>query len=159
MKLLTFPEGKEGTKVVASEITDQDLLGEAQLWRERMLESLYNYSNELMELALAEEPIPESLIHKVVREATLHLQIQPVLCGSALHGIGVAPILDAVAAYLPNPTDVPPVEGFDPGHKPKTKGKAAEAAAAAEPVKTIQRKPDPAEPFCGLVFKIQPYKT
>ena len=90
MKLLTFPEGKEGTKVVASEITDEDLLSEAQLWRERMLESLYNYSNELMELALAEEPIPESLIHKVVREATLHLQIQPVLCGSALHGVGVA---------------------------------------------------------------------
>ena len=90
MKLLTFPEGKEGTKVVASEIDDQDLLGEAQLWRERMLESLYNYSNELMELALAEEPIPEALIHKVVREATLHLQIQPVLCGSALHGVGVA---------------------------------------------------------------------
>ena len=73
MKLLTFPEGKEGTKVVASEIADQDLSGEAQLWRERMLESLYNYSNELMELALAEEPIPEALIHKVVREATLHL--------------------------------------------------------------------------------------
>ena len=58
MKLLTFPEGKEGIKIVASEITDQDLVGEAQLWRERMLESLYNYSNELMELALAEEPIP-----------------------------------------------------------------------------------------------------
>ena len=55
-----------------------------------MLESLYNYSNELMELALAEEPIPESLIHKVLREATLHLQIQPVLCGSALHGVGVS---------------------------------------------------------------------
>ncbi len=55
-----------------------------------MLESLYNYSNELMELALAEEPIPEPLIHKVLREATLHLQIQPVLCGSALHGVGVA---------------------------------------------------------------------
>ena len=80
MKLLTFPEGKEGTKVVASEITDEDVLGEAQLWRERMLESLYNYSNELMELALAEEPIPEALIHKVVRDATLHLQSQPVFC-------------------------------------------------------------------------------
>src|SRR6185503_11556136 len=158
MKLLTFPEGKDGTKVVVSEITDQDLLGEAQLWRERMLESLYNYSNELMELALAEERIPESLIHKVLREATLHLQIQPVLCGSALHGMGVQPILDAVAAYLPNPTDVPPVEGTDLSVKHKGKGKSAEAAAG-EQAKKIRRKPDPAEPFCGLVFKIQPYKT
>src|SRR4029079_15129348 len=153
MKLLTFPEGKEGTKVVASEITAQDLLGEAQLWRERMLESLYNYSNELMELALAEERIPESLIHKVVREATLHLQIQPVLCGSALHGAGVEPTLDAVAAYLPNPTDVPPVEGIDGDQKHKGKGKWA-AAPSAEETKKIRRKPDPADPFCGLVFKI-----
>ena len=85
-----------------------------------------------MELALAEEPIPEPLIHKVVREATLHLQIQPVLCGSALHGAGVEPVLDAVAAYLPNPTDVPPVEGVDVDQKHKGKGKVGAAAAAEE---------------------------
>jgi elongation factor G len=157
MKVLTFPEGKEGTKVVAADIDDEDLAGEAHLWRERMLESLYNYSNELMELALAEEPIPEALIHKVIRDATLHLQIQPVLCGSALHGMGVQPILDAVAAYLPNPKDVPPVEGIEPSQKGKHKGKAAEAAEGD--ARRIQRKPDPSEPFCGLVFKVQPYKT
>src|SRR3954451_16722765 len=155
MKLLTFPEGKDGNKVVAPKIDDEDVLAEAKLWREKMLESLYNYSNELMELALSEQEIEEALIHKVVRQATLHLQIQPVLCGSALHGIGVEPVLDAVAAYLPNPKDVPPVEGTD--LKPRGKGKAAEAAA--EKVKKIPRKPDPAEPFCGLVFKVQPYKT
>ena len=159
MKFLTFPEGKDGNKIVAADIEDEDLASEAQLWRERLIETLSNYSDELMGLALDNEPVPEALIHKVVREATLHLLIQPVLCGSALHGIGVAPILDAVAAYLPNPADVPPVEGVDIQHKPKGKGKAAEAAAASEPVKTIKRKPDPAEPFCGLVFKVQPYKT
>jgi elongation factor G len=157
MKLLNFPEGKEGTKVVATQIDDAELADEAQLWREKMLESLYNYSNELMELALAEEPIPEPLIQKVIRDATLHMQIQPVLCGSALHGIGVEPILDAVAAYLPNPTDVPPVEGIDLAQKGKGKGKHAEAGP--DEVKKIRRKPDPAEPFCGLVFKVQPYKT
>jgi elongation factor G len=172
MKLLTFPEGKEGTKVVVADIGDEDLAGEAQLWRERMLESLYNYSNELMELALAEEPIPEPLIHRVIRDATLHLQIQPVLCGSALHGVGVQPILDAVAAYLPNPTDVPPVEGVDPTAKGKGKrGRGGERESGSEsesprlPVSPsptlpkILRKPDPAEPFCCLVFKVQPYKT
>jgi elongation factor G len=157
MKVLTFPEGKEGTKINVSDITDDNLASEAQLWRERMLESLYNFSNELMELALAEEQIPEPLIHKVIRDATLHLQIQPVLCGSALHGIGVQPILDAVAAYLPNPTDVPAVEGTEPSQREKRKGKAADATG--ESSKKIRRKPDPGEPFCGLVFKVQPYKT
>jgi elongation factor G len=155
MKLLTFPEGKEGNKIIEADIADADLASEAQLWRERLLESLYDFSNELMELALAEEPIPEPLIRKVLRDATVHLQIQPVLCGSALHGVGVPPILDAVAAYLPNPAEMPPVEGVD--LKVKGKGKAAEAAA--EQAKKIRRKPDPAEPFCGLVFKVQPYKT
>ncbi len=173
MKLLTFPEGKEGTKVVVGDIAADDL-AEAQLWRERMLESLYNYSNELMELALAEEPIPEALIHKVIRDATLHLQIQPVLCGSALHGIGVQPILDAVAAYLPNPTDMPSVEGIDISQKHKGKGKSGRQGegesgrssvsphlpfSPSPPLPKIVRKPDPSEPFCGLVFKVQPYKT
>ena len=63
-----------------------------------------------MELALGGEPIPEPLIHKVVRDATVHQQIQPILCGSALHGIGVQPLLDGVAAYLPSPLDLPPSE-------------------------------------------------
>jgi elongation factor G len=153
MKLLSFPDGKEGRKVLSADIPE-DMVDEAQLWRERLLESLYDYSNELMVLALAEEPIPEPLIHKVLRGATLHLQIQPVLCGSALHGAGVQPILDAVAAYLPNPAEVPPVEGVDLAHKGK-KGKAAEE----DEQRTIRRKPDRAEPFCGLVFKVQPFKT
>ncbi len=155
MKLLTFPEGKEGNKVVEQDIADPNVAEEAKLWRERLLESLYDYSNELMELALAEEPIPASLIHKVVRNATVHLQIQPVLCGSALHGMGVQPLLDAVAAYLPNPAEVPPVEGTD--LKPKGKGKSAEETG--DKAKKIIRKPNPDEPFCGLVFKVQPYKT
>jgi elongation factor G len=153
MKFLTFPEGKDGNKIIRADIPEE-MADEAQLWRERLLESLYDYSNELMELALAEEPIPEALVHKVVRSATVHLQIQPVLCGSALHGMGVQPILDAVAAYLPNPLDMPPVEGIDLKTK-HHKGKAA----ADEPAKKIRRKPDPAEPFCGLVFKVLPYKT
>ena len=57
-----------------------------------MLEKLFDYSNELMELALQEaaDSAP-SMIRRVLREATLHLQVQPVLCGSALHGMGVQP--------------------------------------------------------------------
>jgi elongation factor G len=157
MKALTFPEGKEGNKIVESDVLE-DFADEAALWREQMLESLYNYSNELMELALAEESIPEALIHRTIRDATVHQQIQPVLCGSALHGVGVQPLLDAVAAYLPNPLEMPPVEGVDPAHKGHGKSKKHADKDTAELPK-IRRRPDPKEPFCGLVFKVLPYKT
>jgi elongation factor G len=83
------------------------------------------------------------LIRRVIRDATLHMQIQPVLCGAALHGLGIQPILDAVGWYLPSPGDRPPVEGVEP----------------QDPEKRIFRKPSLDEPFCGLVFKILPAKT
>jgi elongation factor G len=143
MKLLRFPTDKDSREYEQAEIPPE-LKDEAVAWRQEMLEKLYNYSNEMMELALAEQPIPADLVRKVLRETTVHMQLQPVLCGSALHGIGVQPVLDAVQYYLPSPLDVPPVEGESVGEKQK---------------KVIRRKPDPSEPFCGLVFKVLPAKT
>jgi len=142
MKMLVFDPQTEGQIVRKLDIPE-DKLAAAELWRDTMLEKLYAHSDELMELALQEQPIPADLIRKVVRQATIQLQIQPVLCGSALHGIGVQPILDAVAWYLPNPLETPPVEGTNPAKKDKVE----------------RRKPDPDEPFCGLVFKVLPAKT
>jgi elongation factor G len=143
MKLLTFPTDKESREYVISEIP-AELKDDAEVWRQEMLERLYTFSNEMMELALAEQPIPPALVRKVLREATVHMQLQPVLCGSALHGIGVQPVLDAVQYFLPSPLDVPPVEGESVGEKQKKK---------------LVRKPDAEEPFCGLVFKVLPAKT
>jgi elongation factor G len=97
----------------------------------------------MMELAMEEKPIPAELIRKTLREACIAQQIQPVLCGSALHGVGVQPLLDGVSHYLPCPLDRPPVQGCDPKKRDKS----------------LLRKPDPKEPFCGLVFKILPAKT
>ncbi len=154
MKLLSFPGGREDVRIEVSEIPEE-LQSEANQWRERLLERLYDYSNELMELALAEEPIPEALIQRVLRDATIHQQIQPLLCGSALHGMGVQPLLDAVAAYLPNPLEMPPVVGIEPAARPEKKKGLAEEETA----KKIVRKPRSDEPFCGLVFKVLPYKT
>ena len=159
MKLLTFPGGKEGREVVEGEVTG-DLLEEAQLYREKMIEQLCDYSDELMELALGGEQVPDELIHKVVRQATIEQQIQPVLCGSALHGVGVQPLLDAVAAYLPHPLEMPPVEGTAPVVEGKRRAASAGDRAAAEGDQPkIRRQPDAKQPFCGLVFKILPYKT
>jgi elongation factor G len=142
MKMLVFDRASDG-KILTTESIPDKFLAEAQTWREAMLERLYSFSNEMMELALEEQPIPEKLIRDVIREATLHCQIQPVLCGSALHGIGVQPVLDAVASYLPSPLDRPPVKGVHPKNTDKK----------------VIRKPSAAEPFCGLVFKILPAKT
>jgi elongation factor G len=78
-----------------------------------------------------------------LRQATLQRAIQPVVCGSALHGIAVQSVLDAIQYYLPSPLDRPPVEGRNPVKKDLVE----------------VRKPDAKEPFCGLVFKILPAKT
>ncbi len=138
MQALYFSDDRKDAVITPGEIP-AELHDEAELWHAQMLDQLSLYSDELTELMLAGRAAPASLLHKVIRNATLHGMIVPVLCGSALDGIGVQPILDAVAAYLPSPADIPPVEGVNPK---KNNAK-------------ITRKPDPEEPFCGLVFKIQ----
>ena len=145
MKMLTFGADRDSKEVVEHDIPPE-MQDEAEVWREMLLERLYNFSNEIMELALAEQPIPAELIRKVLRDTTLHMQIQPVLFGSALHGLGVQPVLDAVEYYLPSPADMPPVEGEEVSEK-KKRGEPARRAAKAS------------EPFCGLVFKVLPAKT
>ncbi len=146
MKFLTFPTDASSREVNIGEIPE-DMQLDAAAWREQLLEKLYSYSNEMMSLALEEKPISNDLIRQTLREATLSMQIQPVLCGSALHGIGVQPVLDAVQYYLPSPAEMPPVEGEAVGDK-KKKTPGPE-----------KRKPSPDEPFCGLVFKVLPAKT
>jgi elongation factor G len=142
MKFLTFSTEDAGRTVVVSDIPEE-LRGDANDWRNVMLEKLYTFSNEMMELAMEEKPIPAELIRHTLREACIAQKIQPVLCGSALHGVGVQPLLDGVSHYLPCPLDRPPVQGCDPKKRDKS----------------LLRKPDPKEPFCGLVFKILPAKT
>jgi elongation factor G len=138
MQLLSFTSESMGKEVHAQPLPDE-LREEAQLWREQLLDQLFNFSNELAEKMLAEAEIPEDLLRQVVRDATIHRLIVPVFCGSALDQIGIQPVLDAVAWYLPSPADVPPVEGINPKHKNAV----------------VQRKASEDEPFCGLVFKIQ----
>jgi elongation factor G len=145
MQLLTFPPKEESlaggaalATVTRGPIPDE-LAETVAEWREQLVSTLFDFSDEVGELALAEQPIPAELARKVIREATIARQIVPVLVGSALDCIGIQPVLDAVAWYLPSPADVPPVEGLDPSKKTSV---------------TIARRPDPKEPFCGLVFKI-----
>ena len=137
MKFMTFSAETQGREETLSDIPEE-LAEQAAEWRNHLLEALYDQSQELMELGLSEAPIPEELLHKVIREATIARKIVPVLCGTALDRVGVPPVLDSVARYLPSPLDVPPVEGVDPKKLDKK----------------LKRGPDPEAPFCGLVFKI-----
>ncbi len=142
MQFIRFSSQDDGKQTIKEDIPEH-LREDAQGWRDVMLEALYGFSNELAELALEEQPIPDELIRKALRDGCTSLKIQPVLCGSALHGMGVQPLLDAVGYYLPSPLDRPPVVGVDPKKRDKR----------------LERKPSASEPFCALVFKILPAKT
>ena len=145
MELLTFPPKDEalagegqGLEVGRAPIP-AEVAALAAEWREHLVSTLFDFSDEVAELALAEAPIPPELMRKVIRQATITRLVVPVFAGSALDCIGIQPVLDGVGWYLPSPADVPPVEGLDPTAKTRT---------------TISRPPDPKAPFAGLVFKI-----
>jgi elongation factor G len=139
MKALFYKTEDLGSTITETEIPE-DLRPEAELWREKLLNALSNVDEVFTAAFMAHlegAELPPAEIVAALRRATLTGLVHPILCGSSLRYVGVQRLLDAVAAYLPNPLDKPPVVG----HHPK---KGTE----------ITRKPDPNEPFCGLVFKI-----
>jgi elongation factor G len=139
MRALYYKPDDLGSTVTDREIPD-DLRDEADLWRGRMFDALSDHDEVFAEQYLAHlegEELTEDQLVAAIRRSTLTGEAQPVLCGSSFKYVGVQRLLDAVSAYLPCPLDKPPVVG----HHPK-KGT------------DVTRKPDPKEPFCGLVFKI-----
>jgi elongation factor G len=112
---------------------------EAVELRDKMLENLANFDDNLMEKYFDDpSKITEDEIHEVLRKATIAMQINPVVCGSSFKNKGVQPLLDAVCAYLPSPLDTPHIDGVDPRN----------------PDNKLTRKPDDNEPLCALAFKI-----
>ena len=103
MRAIYF-EGANGEDIRYGQVPEP-LRSAAEHARTGMLETLSLYSDELMELLLDEEPVPESMIHDVVRRATIAQEITPVFLGSAYKNKGVQPLLDAVCQYLPSPLD------------------------------------------------------
>ncbi|HHU56228.1 MAG TPA: elongation factor G [Acholeplasmataceae bacterium] len=90
-----------------------ELLDQAQLLREELISAVADYDEELMMLYLEEEEIPLDLLKRAIRNATLSVEFFPVLCGSAFKNKGIRLVLDAVVDYLPAPTDVVAIKGFD----------------------------------------------
>jgi elongation factor G len=139
MKALYF-EAKDYGKTVVVEPIPPELDAEARRWRERLFDILTerDEKDRITSAYLEGKPIPAETIREVVREQTLGRFIQPVFCGSGREHMGIQPVIDGVCWYLPSPLDRPPVTGTNPKKKDKEE----------------KRKPDPKEPFCGLVFKI-----
>lgn len=113
-----------------------NLVDVAQEWHEKMVESAAEASEELMNKYLENGELSEEDIIAGLRQRTIACEIQPMLCGSAFKNKGVQRMLDAVVQFLPAPSDIPPVEGFDLNEKP-----------------TFREAKDEA-PFAALAFKI-----
>ena len=114
-----------------------DLVDEANEWREKMIENAANYDDEVMEMYLEGQEIPEEKIIAAIRKGTLTMELTPMLLGSSYKNKGVQPLLDYTCAFLPSPLDVEAI----PGTNPNTDEEET-------------RKPSESEPTAALAFKI-----
>ncbi len=103
MKAIYF-EGDKGEHVVEKDIPNEMLM-EAEMARETMLDAVSMFSDELME-AILDEKVSDELIHDAIRVGTLSMALTPVFLGSAYKNKGVQKLLDAVIRYLPTPMDI-----------------------------------------------------
>jgi len=136
MKALMFHDEALGAKYDTTEIP-AELREDAEHFREKMVESIAEQHDELLEKYLAGETLELDELKSALREATIAQKITPVLCGSAFKNKGVQPLLDAVVDYLPSPVDIPPVKGINPDDE-----------------SFIDRPASDSAPFSALVFKI-----
>jgi len=138
MKAIFWHDETMGAEYSVEEIP-ADLLAEAQDWRDKMLEVVAEYDDAVME-KFFDDPstITEEEVNVAIRKATLSMEINPVICGSAFKNKGVQTMLDAVCAYLPSPLDTPEIFGNDPRFEDKQ----------------VVRHPDDSEPLTALAFKI-----
>ncbi|KGN80509.1 elongation factor G [Porphyromonas cangingivalis] len=138
MKACLWLDETMGADYVIKDIP-AELQAEAEEWRDKMLETLAEVDETLMEKYF-EDPstITEDEIRAAIRKGTLNMDINPMLCGSSFKNKGVQSLLNAVCAYLPSPFDNPVIEGTDP----------------ADPEVVLTRKVEHDEPLCALAFKI-----
>jgi elongation factor G len=120
----------------------EDLVDQAEEYRNQLIEACAEYDEELMEAFLGEEDIPQEKLIASLHEATLSTKVTPVLCGTSFKNKGVQPLLDSIVELLPSPLEVPPVTGVVPA----SKGQAEDAEAT--------REASDSAPFSALAFKV-----
>ena len=124
-------------KDVREEEIPEDMVDLANEYREKLMDALSNFSDEIMELALMEEEVPVELIKKTIREATIANEMVPVVCGTSYKNKGVQQVLDAVVDYMPSPLDKKGIKGVNPDTEEEDFRPASDEA-----------------PFSALAFKI-----
>ena len=137
MKAIVWQEETLGAKFADEEIPS-DMIEEANKYREKLIETVVELDDEIMEKYLDGTSPSEEQIKRLVRVGTIGSKFVPVLCGSAFKNKGVQPMLDAVIDFLPSPLDVPAIKGV-------------KYQKEEEPV---VRKSSDEEPFSALAFKI-----
>ena len=115
----------------------EDLRELAEEYREKMLDAVSMFDDEIMEMYLEGKEIPTAKIRAAIRKATVAVEMIPVVCGTSYRNKGVQKLLDAIVDYMPAPTDIPAIEGINPKTDEEDK-----------------REPSDDEPFSALAFKI-----
>ena len=114
-----------------------DMMELAQEYRTKLIDACADLSDEIMELALEEKPIPQDLIRKTLRQGTIENKLVPVTCGTSYKNKGVQKLLDAIVDYMPSPLDIPAIKGVNPDTDEED-----------------ERPADDNAPFSALAFKI-----
>ena len=136
MKAYHF-EGEKGVDVVEGEIP-ANMQAQAEEWREKMIDAISMFDDELAEKFLGGEEISIDLIKKAIRTGTISNQLYPMLCGTALGNKGVQLVLNAVVDFLPSPLDRGEIVGHNPDNEEEV----------------VVRRADPNEPVSAIAFKI-----
>jgi elongation factor G len=138
MRAYYFDSGELGAVVTEKDIPD-DMIDMAELWRHDMIERAAEIDDDLMEKFIDDEDsITSAEVKAAIRKGTLAEICTPVLTGAALKNIGVQRLLNAIIDFLPNPTEIPPVQGVDPRDESEK----------------LTREPSLDAPFSALVFKV-----
>ena len=137
MKAIVWEEETLGAKFSHKEIPD-DMKDEANKYRERMIETVVEMDDDIMEKYLDGTSPSEDQIKNLIRKGTIESKFVPTLCGSAFKNKGVQPMLDAVVDFLPSPLDVPAIKGVKYQNEDES----------------ITRMSSDSEPFSALAFKI-----
>jgi elongation factor G len=136
MKAYLYDDESLGAKYRIEEVP-AELTDLAKEYREKMLESVAEHDEQVLERYLNGHSLTPEEIRRAIRAGTISMKVTPVLCGSAFKNKGVQQILDAVVDYLPSPLDIPPVVGVEPSSG-----------------KEVKRQANDDEPFAALAFKI-----
>jgi elongation factor G len=136
MRAVLYKKGSLGAEYYEDDIP-RDLVEKSLEAREELLGALADYDEEILHHVVDGSEVTEETVKNALRQAVKEVAVIPVLCGSAFRNKGVQRLLDAVIDYLPNPLDVPAVEGLNPFTE-----------------KEEERHPDETEPFSALVFKV-----